>query len=227
LWRQVLSVYIKEPEKPAQACVIWMHGLGADASDMMGLVEQLKIDDVVLRHVFLDAPMRPVSLNGGMVMPAWYDIMGKELVDREDKHGIEKSHAIIRSVIEIQLKEGLQSTQIYLAGFSQGGAMALHSALNTDAQLGGVIALSAYLPLAGQTTPSLAKNTPFFLGSGLFDPLVLPIWSQESRDWLLTKGYEDVSYHQYPMEHSICFKETQDISVWLSEHVQGVLQCPL
>lgn len=218
-----MSVYTKEPQQQAQACVIWMHGLGADASDMMGLADQLPIHDVAIRHVFIDAPHRPVTLNGGMVMPAWYDILGMKLVDREDKNGIEQSEQLIRKVIESQLNDGFKSTQIFLAGFSQGGAMALYTALHMNSLLGGVIALSSYLPLAAETKPSLDKNTPFFMASGQFDPLVLPQWSQQSKDWILSNGYEAVSFHQYPMEHSICFEEIKDLSFWLSKQIQGAL----
>jgi len=218
----VLSVYFKEPQAQAQASVIWMHGLGADASDMVGLVDQLILNDVAVRHVFIDAPERPVTMNGGMVMPAWYDISGMELVDREDQKGIEHSESIIRKVMDIQVNDGLDLQQIFLAGFSQGGAMALHTALHTEGRIGGVIALSAYLPLAAQNKPVLDKNTPFFIGSGRYDPLVLPQWTQMSKDWLLHKGYEHISSHLYPMEHSICFEEIKDISLWLSKQVQEV-----
>lgn len=215
---------MKEPLEKAQACVIWMHGLGADASDMMGLADQLTIQDVALRHVFLDAPARPVTLNGGMVMPAWYDIYGLELVNKEDKDGIEESESLIRKVIDAQFNYGFKHHQIFLAGFSQGGAMALHTALHMAGRLGGIIALSAYLPLAKHSKPQLDKNTPIFMGGGQFDPLVLPKWTQHSKDWLLDKGYMDVSFHQYPMEHSICFEEIKDLSLWLNKQVQGVLQ---
>lgn len=214
-----------EPKEPAQACVIWMHGLGADSSDMVGLVEQLTIMNVAIRHVFIDAPSRPVTLNGGMVMPAWYDIVGMNLVDREDQQGIEQSVSLIRQVLDLQLNNGFLSSQIYLAGFSQGGAMALYTALHTQAILGGVIALSAYLPRAAHIQPLLDKCTPVFMGAGQFDPLVLPKWTQLSKEWLLTKGYEQISFHLYPMEHSICYEEIKDISLWLSNQIQGVKQC--
>lgn len=218
-----MSVYIKEPSKPAQACIIWLHGLGADASDMVNLAEQLVVDAAV-RYVFLDAPKRPVTLNGGMVMPAWYDILGVELSDREDKKGIEESEAIIRQVLEEQISNGLNPSQIFLAGFSQGAAMAIHTALNTAEQLGGVIALSGYLPLATETKPVLNKATPLFIGGGQFDPLVLPKWTQATRDWLLSHGYAQIAYHQYPMEHSVCFQEIKDISLWLNRQIRGALQ---
>lgn len=197
-----------------------MHGLGADASDMMGLADQLTINGIAIRHLFIDAPMRAVTLNNGMIMPAWYDIAGVKLVDREDEAGITESEEIIRNVMESQFKEGFQPSQIFLAGFSQGGAMALHTALHTKAALGGVIALSAYLPLANINPAVLDKKTPFFMGAGQFDPLVLPEWSVKSKYWLIAQGYTDIAYHQYPMEHSVCYQEVQDVSLWLSEEIK-------
>ena len=216
-----MNVFINESQAKAQACVIWMHGLGADASDMMGLTNELQIHDVPVRHVYINAPKRPVTLNGGMIMPAWYDITGVTLTEREDKQGIEQSELIIRKVINEQLDDGFTYEQIFLAGFSQGGAMALHTSLHIAARLGGVIALSSYLPLAAHNKPKLDKNTPFFMGLGQFDPLVLPQWTELSKDWLLKQGYQDISYFKYPMEHSICFEEIKDLSLWLLHHAQG------
>lgn len=218
-----MSVYVKEPKKPAQASVIWLHGLGADASDMVGVADQLMLGDLALRHVFIDAPTRPVTLNGGMDMPAWYDILGFELADREDKDGIEQSEALIRQVIDLQVRDGFQPYQIFLAGFSQGGAMAMHTALHTKNGLGGVISLSGYLPLAAITQPVLDPRTPFFMGAGQFDTVVLPKWTQHSKEWLLKHGYEQIAYHQYSMEHSICFDEIKDISIWLTHQITGVM----
>lgn len=219
---KVLSVYIKEPLGPAQACIIWMHGLGADASDMAGLVDQLPLHkDCAIRHLFVDAPLRPVTLNGGMVMRAWYDLTGLELYDRMDQQGIEQSELLIRQIIETQLTEGFSSSQIFLAGFSQGGAMALHIALHSNMELGGVIALSAYLPLQGTTKALLDKNTPFFIALGQLDPLVLPKWTMLSKEWLIANGYDHISFYQYPMEHSICADEIKDISLWLTQQIQG------
>lgn len=217
-----MSVYVKDSQQPAQACVIWMHGLGADASDMAGLAEQLMLPQKAVRHVFMDAPKRPVTINGGMVMPAWYDIVGTELVDRIDIQGIEDSKSMIRGVLEAQIQEGMRYEQIFLAGFSQGGAMALQTALSTPHRLGGVVALSAYLPLGEHSPLLLDKKTPFFFGSGQFDPLVLPVWTAQSRHFIASKGYEQISVHQYPMEHSICYEEIVDLSHWLDKHIEGV-----
>lgn len=213
-----------ESQEPAKSCVIWLHGLGADASDMIGLAQHLPVINKALRHVFIDAPQRPVTLNGGMVMSAWYDILGLELVDRSDKQGIEQSTIIIRQVIDTQLKDGIELDKIILAGFSQGGAMALHTALNTSGRLAGVIALSAYLPLINDLQPVLSQATPIFMGGGQFDSLVLPKWTQASREWLISKGYENLSYHQYPMDHSICLEEIKDIGVWLAKQLQEVIK---
>lgn len=216
-----MNVLIKEAQTPAEACVIWMHGLGADASDMMGLAEQLAMRDIPLRHVFLNAPQRPVTLNGGMIMPAWYDIFGMELIHREDHEGIGQSEKMIRQVMNEQLDKGFAHDQIFLAGFSQGGAMALHTALHTTERLAGVVALSAYLPLANHTQPKLDKDTPFFMGAGHFDPLVLPQWTEASKDWIALKGYEHISFYKYPMEHSICFEELNDLSLWFKHTIRG------
>jgi phospholipase/carboxylesterase len=205
----------------AQACIIWMHGLGADASDMAGLADQLVVDNLSLHHVFLDAPKRPVTINGGMVMPAWYDILGNSLTDREDKEGIQHSEALITKAIQAALQQGFQSKQIFLAGFSQGGAMALHTALNTSMPLGGVIALSAYLPLIASQASLQDKTTPFFMAAGQFDSMILPTWTNQSRLWLEKAGYSQLTYHQYPMEHSLCWEELQDIATWLKTHVKA------
>lgn len=217
-----LNVYIKEPQQQAQACVIWMHGLGADASDMTGLAQQLPLDDLPLRHVFMDAPVRPVTLNNGMAMRAWYDILGMKLTDREDKEGILASEGLIRQVVDEQIKAGFSSKQIFLAGFSQGGAMALYTALHMSEPLGGVIALSGYLPLASQCKSELPKNTPIFIAGGQYDPIVLPLWVKQTAEWLAGVGYTELTEHYYLMEHSICMEEIKDLSSWLRAQVKGV-----
>lgn len=214
-----MNVYIKESDQQAQACVIWMHGLGADSSDMAGLADQKPIADLPLRHVFIDAPMRPITLNGGMSMPAWYDIVGMTLNDREDRQGIAESQQAIQRIIDKQIDEGFRSEQIFLAGFSQGGAMAMYTGLRFDKKLGGVIALSAYLLLASEIKPLQSKNTPFFIAGGSFDPLVLPVWTKASITWLEAQGYHDLSVHSYPMEHSVCMDEIKDIGQWLNTRI--------
>lgn len=218
-----MSEYIKEPATAAEACVIWLHGLGADASDMQGLVEAFSDNQLALRHVFLDAPVRPVTLNNGIPMRAWYDITGLTLDAREDKPGISQSESQIREVIEKNIASGLPANKIFLAGFSQGGAMALYTALNLDLQLAGVLALSAYLPLSQDCKAYLNKQTPFFIAGGKSDPVVLPAWTQHARDWVKTAGYNNISWHEYPVGHSICMEEIQDISEWFTTQLRGAL----
>lgn len=213
-----MNVYMKEPQKKAQACVIWMHGLGADAQDMRGLADQLMLT-VDIRHVFIDAPVRPVTLNSGMLMRAWYDIVGMKLTDREDRDGIVQSEAMILDVINRQIADGFSSDQIFLAGFSQGGAMALFTGLRSTTPLAGLVVLSAYLPLATDCKATLAPSTPVFIAGGTFDPLVLPNWTKQSFDWLQAHDFDKVSWHEYPMEHSICMDEIRDLASWFNRQV--------
>lgn len=217
----MLNVRLKEPSSPAKACVIWMHGLGADATDMAGLADYPLLANLPIRHVFIDAPVRPVTLNGGMSMRAWYDIIDMTLTGREDKPGVTQSYQHILAVIDAQITAGFHSEQIILAGFSQGGAMALYTALHCELPLAGVIALSSYLPLASDCQPVLAKTTPIFLALGQYDPMVLPEWTRKSEHYLRDSGYNQLTFRQYPMEHSICLDEIEDIAAWLSLRIKG------
>jgi phospholipase/carboxylesterase len=216
----VLNTNVNENQSPTQGCIIWMHGLGADASDMAGLAAHPSIAALPFTHIFIDAPVRPVTINAGMKMRAWYDIIGFELSDREDKEGILQSQAQIFEVINAQLNAGFQADQIMLAGFSQGGAMALRTALHCNLPLAGVIALSAYLPLALECNPVLSRNTPIFLGLGQFDPVVIPQWTEISARWLAANDYTQITLQQYPMEHAICSEEINDVASWLLNHLK-------
>ena len=217
-----MSPIIKEPQSPAQACVIWMHGLGADANDMLGLATQMQWSDVATRHIFLNAPMRPVSINNGYTMPAWYDITGTGLTDREDREGICSSAMGISKIIAEQRAQGIASEFIFLCGFSQGGAMALYTGLHEQQRLGGIVALSAYLPLAASITPLQAQDVPIFFAAGTLDPLVLPQWSNASEQWLREQNYKQISSHRYTMEHSICAQEISDLQQWIDPILKGV-----
>lgn len=217
-----LKAYIKESHQPAQACVLWLHGLGANAGDMSHLADQLSLNEMPFRHVFLEAPIRRVTINNGLPMPAWYDIVGTGLTDREDKEGIEQSQAMICAAIETQKKAGFKESQIFLAGFSQGAAMSLSTGLNKTTHLGGIICLSGYLPLVATCQTLLAKNTPIFLAYGLYDSLVLPQWTLQTRTWLEQVGYNTLCVKSYPMEHTVCKAEIDDLSVWLNELVRGI-----
>lgn len=209
-----MSIYIKDPQQPAEGCIIWMHGLGADASDMKGLVSELNLR-TPLRHVFLDAPIRPVTLNNHMPMRAWYDITGMSLTDREDRVGILASQTWIHEVLLQQQSEGFSLDRIMLAGFSQGGAMALFTGLSSEMAMGGLIVLSGYLPLASEVKMRLPQATPMFVASGDHDAIVRPAWTGRCVDHLKEHGYSQVSLHRYPMEHSICVDEVRDLERWI------------
>ena len=214
----LLNVYIKDPQQDAVACIIWMHGLGADAQDMAGLAEQLQLS-VPIRHVFIDAPVRPVTLNNHMPMRAWYDIIGLNLTDREDRDGIIQSEAIVQQAFDSQIEYGFQSSQIFLAGFSQGGALALYAGMQMSLPIAGIIALSSYFPLASSCKIMQDMHTPLFLGSGLYDPLVLPDWTDLTIQILRDKGFQQIEWHKYPMEHAICIEEIRDLSGWINQQV--------
>lgn len=220
----LLDVYIKDPALQAQACVIWMHGLGADANNMVGLAEQLPLT-VAVRHVFMNAPVRAVTLNNGMSMRAWYDIVGMKLTDRQDREGILQSEMMIAEVIDSQIAAGFESKQIFLAGFSQGGAMSLFSGLRRLKPLGGIVSLSAYLPLMSDCTSILDKRTPMFIACGRFDGVVLPAWTRQSHEWLLSQNFERVAWHEYPMEHSTCIQEIKDLAHWFSSEITSITSC--
>ncbi len=203
-----------EKREIQHACVIWMHGLGADAADMSSLAAELELEEFAVRHLAISAPLRSVTINNGMCMPAWYDIYGFGAGVREDKQGILDSQARIQQIIQEQIAAGFEASQIFLAGFSQGGAMALHAALATDLPLGGVISLSAYLPLATECKAKLPRTTPFFLGYGRQDMVVLPAWTEQSLSYLKAAGYDDCLCYDYSMGHSICLEEVNHLSGW-------------
>jgi phospholipase/carboxylesterase len=219
-WRYRLNVYINKPQQKPQACVIWMHGLGADGQDMRNLAEQLPLS-VAVKHVFLDAPVRAVTINNAMPMRAWYYITGLTLTDREDKVGILQSDAIIQNVIAQQISEDFSSRQIFLAGFSQGGAMALFSGLRSKQSLAGVITLSGYLPLAIECNINMDLQAPIFMACGSYDSIVLPTWTRQSYNWLRSHDVQHIAWHEYPMDHTICAAEARDLTIWLNNQVSS------
>jgi phospholipase/carboxylesterase len=202
------------------AAVIWMHGLGASGDDFAAIVPELDLSGCrPIRFVFPHAPQMPVTINGGYVMPAWYDIFAPDLVKREDAAGIERSAKDIEALIAEQVSRGIAPEHIVLAGFSQGCAMTLHTGLRHPAKLAGLMALSGYLPLAStlEQQRSLANaKTPIFLAHGLADPVVVLARAEASRHALLDMGY-DVRWHTYPMPHSVHPQEIADISDFLQE----------
>jgi phospholipase/carboxylesterase len=210
-----------EPRAP-DAAVVLMHGLGADGHDFEPLVPELRLPaPSAVRWVFPHAPVRPVTINGGYRMRAWYDIVAIDRGASEDEAGIRSSAAGIRDLVRRERERGVAADRIVLAGFSQGGAMALFTALREPERLAGVLALSCYLPLsaklASEAHPASA-SVPVFMAHGRFDPLVPMALGEGSRDLLRARGYE-VDWHSYPMAHAVSADEIADVRDWL----RGVL----
>jgi phospholipase/carboxylesterase len=203
---------------PATAAVIWLHGLGADGNDFAGLAPELDLSGCApIRFVFPHAPSIPVTLNGGYVMPAWYDILGANLVSQQDAAGIQKSERDIVALIENEVSRGIPYERIVLAGFSQGCAMALHTGLRFPRRLAGIMALSGYLPLADRFAAernAANATTPIFMAHGTQDPVVVLARGEESRNTLAALGHP-VQWHTYPMPHSLHPQEIVDISRFL------------
>ena len=206
---------------PLPLCsVIWLHGLGADGNDFASMVPQLDLRGCPpIRFIFPHAPSMPVTINGGYVMPAWYDILGANLVDRQDAAGIQKSEKAIVALIEQEVARGIPYERIVLAGFSQGCAMALHIGLRLPHRLAGIMALSGYLPLADRLpSERLTANafTPVFMAHGTQDPVVILKRGEDSRDALKALGHP-VQWHTYPMPHSVHPQEIVDIAAFLKQ----------
>jgi len=198
------------------ASIIWLHGLGADGHDFEPIVPELNLpNDLAVRFVFPHAPSMPVSINGGYVMPAWYDIRQTELGIEQDEEGIQQSARSIELLIEREQMRGIVTGRITLAGFSQGGAMALHVGLKTPC-IGAIIALSAYLLLPEQikSGDQAARPISIFMAHGINDPVVPFELGDASRRRLLQLGHS-VEWHAYPMQHAVCPEEIRTIGVWL------------
>jgi phospholipase/carboxylesterase len=203
-----------------QWSVIWLHGLGADGSDFVPVVPHLGLDPAVgVRFVFPNAPAIAVTCNGGYVMPAWYDIISLDRhARRVDADGIVRSRGQIRALIEREESRGIASDHIFVAGFSQGGAIAYSTALTHPQTLAGVIALSTYLPvpqLLIDEASAANRATPIFAGHGSEDDVVAPELGRLARDFLQQNGYR-LQWHEYPMPHSVCMEEIADIGAWLN-----------
>lgn len=212
----------RDSRDPARAAVIWLHGLGADGHDFVPVVPELGLpDDAGVRFVFPHAPHRPVTINGGYVMRAWYDIYAMNMSRGEDETGIRDSAAAVTALIDRELARGVAADKVVLAGFSQGGAVALHAALRYPQRLAGVLALSTYLPLADRLTAeahSANAGLTIFIGHGTHDTVVPIDLAECSRDRLMAAGY-DVAWHAYRMEHSVNMAEIADIGAWLMERL--------
>jgi phospholipase/carboxylesterase len=213
---------ILQTGKNPQHSIIWLHGLGADGQDFVPIADELELP-VAVRYIFPHAPMRPVTINGGFVMRAWYDIAGQSMDAQQDAAGIRASQSLVEEIIAREVAHGIAPHNIFLAGFSQGGAIALHTALRQTAPLGGVLALSAYLPLAEIAERELleqSRATPVFMAHGRSDPIVPYTLGMASRDALLKFGYA-VEWHEYAMQHSVCEEELRDIAAWLGKKIEG------
>lgn len=198
--------------------IIWLHGLGADGHDFVPVVDELNLPpDKAIRFIFPHAPERPVTINGGYVMRAWYDIYNADFNHHQDETGIRDSQRAIAALIDREQQRGIASRHIFLAGFSQGGAMALHTGLRYPQPLAGIVALSCYLPLAEMLTAEVsAANAaiPVFMAHGFYDA-VIPIAKATASKDNLTAAHYPVEWHQYAMEHTVCNPELIDLSAWL------------
>lgn len=202
--------------------VIWLHGLGADGHDFEPIVPELRLPATVpLRFVFPHAPIRPVTINGGMSMRAWYDIISLDRGGPVDEEGIRDSGEILNDLIRRERERGMEAARIVAAGFSQGGAIALHSALRYPERLAGLLALSTYLPLTDSFDAEVIANDeaangdiPIFMGHGSFDPVLPMHLGSDSAKFLQAREFA-VEWHEYPMAHAVCAEEIIHIRDWL------------
>ncbi len=202
--------------------IIWLHGLGANGSDFVPIVDEIELPQAV-RYIFPHAPKRPVTINGGFVMPAWYDISSDDIAEAQDAKGIRESQRAVDALIAQEISSGIAPSHIFLAGFSQGGAIALHCGLRSTQRLGGILALSTYLPLA-ETTEAEAEpsalETPIFMAHGRSDPIVPYVLGKASLEKLSALGYS-VEWHEYAMQHTVCMEEVDAITLWLKTRMQS------
>src|SRR3989304_4370646 len=205
-----------ETGKNPTTSVIWLHGLGADGHDFEAIVPELDLPAIPIRFVFPHAPMQPVTINAGMVMRAWYDV-SDAAIRREDEAGVRASQARLEALIAREKERGTSANRLLLAGFSQGGAIALHTGLRHRERLAGIMALSCYLPVAGTLAAeahAANRGVPVFMAHGIQDPLAALSRPLELRGVRGREGYA-VEWHEYPMPHSVCAEEIRDISTWL------------
>ena len=209
---------VMAPEAPATAAVIWLHGLGADGHDFVPIVPELGLpQSPAIRFVFPHAPIRPVTLNMGMHMRAWYDIRTLTAEGRADEAGLRESAARVTDLVARERAAGIAANRIVIAGFSQGGAVALHAALRHPESLAGILALSVYVPLSQELAGELApanRAIPILMCHGLYDPVLPHALGVMARDFLRAQGYA-VEWKEYPMQHQVCVPEIRDIADWL------------
>lgn len=214
-----LSTIEIQPESEHKYSVIWLHGLGADGHDFEGLIPDLHLAAKANIHfIFPNAPVQPVTINGGRSMRSWYDILEMSLERRVDIGGIYQSAALIEPLIQQEIDKGIPSTDIMLAGFSQGGVIALHVGLRYQHKLAGIVALSTYLPTVEQLKAEYSvtnQATPILMAHGIIDPIVAVESGKAAFDTLKSMDY-DIQWYDYVMEHSLCFEEIEHISVFMN-----------
>ena len=215
---ETLSAIELETRPNPDAAVIWMHGLGADGNDFVPLVDELDLKGLPgIRFIFPHANTLPVTINGGYVMRAWYDIIHTDLGRQEDEKGLRESQILVEALIAREKARGIPASRIILAGFSQGCAMTLQTGLRHPEKLAGLMCLSGYVPLADKVAAErspASTQTPVFMVHGRMDPVIPVQRAIASRDLLQSLGYQ-VEWHEYPMQHSLCQEEVDHISQWL------------
>jgi len=219
--QEILPHIALETGKSPQHSIIWLHGLGADGEDFVPIAEEMDFP-VAVRYLFPHAPKRPVTINGGFIMRAWYDIAAPAIDAQQDAAGIRASQDAIETLIAQEIRRGSSAENIYLAGFSQGGAIALHTGLRHAQRLGGIIALSTYLPLAetlAHEASAAAQSTPIFMAHGRSDPVVPYALGKASAEKLTGLGYQP-EWHEYAMPHSVCMEEVRDVAAWLTHRLK-------
>lgn len=208
------------PDTQASAAVIWLHGLGADGHDFEPIVPQLQLPDgLQVRFVFPHAPMRPVTINSGMVMRAWFDVLRMEPEHQIDAGSFAESVDSVEALVEKEIEAGIPPERIVLAGFSQGGAVALHTGLRFGERLAGILALSCYLPTVDTLKSERSdanRSVPIMMAHGIADPVISMSRAVVTRNDLSGLGYE-ICWHEYPMEHAVCAEEIEAIRSWLLE----------
>ena len=213
------SITIETHEQP-DAAVIWLHGLGADGNDFVPIIEQLQLpSNLAIRFIFPNAPMRPITINQGYQMPGWYDISSSSIVEQEDEAGIKESSAILKQICEQQEASGIAASRIVVAGFSQGGAIALHCGCRYPKLLGGIMALSTYLALPDSLDDEISEHmadTPVFMAHGRQDDVISYDYGYDSKERL--EGFDvPIAWYEYDMGHAVCLEEINHIRQWLTE----------
>ena len=214
-----IEVIYPQTDKNVSHAIIWLHGLGASSSDFPPIVPELGLDPKrPIRFVFPQAPNRAITINGGMVMPGWYDIKGADIADKQDAVGMAESKALLDQLIEEQIGLGIKAENIIIAGFSQGGAVTYHTGLRSPHQLAGMLTMSTYLPFADDVNSEHSKAniaTPIFASHGTIDPVVPIAMGQHSVAALEALGYQ-VKWQSYPMEHQVSLQQISDIGNWIN-----------